>query len=303
MRCRVAGRERPRRGVGNRRRVRPRRCVGACCRIAWRAGDCRRICSRGSIGDRRCVGPGWRVGNGRRVGDRRGVGWRGGSGRRSSECWRARGRLRGRAADHEVESLDSVLPVRIIVLCFNQHVVRAIGDCAAVGPSINSIDSNAGAAAAGEAVRAAGVSAAADDGAGGSVINFKFYLVDASVIRNIGCLNINIWERAADRAGGRVAYGEHRPNEPAETLATGQAARRIVHSHCPIACMMEMAVAIRRRELLREVQSQACSVAGGQRGLRGEGNGPSERCPISGKRNIGRVINGRCAAAAVPPLI
>ena len=98
----------------------------------------------------------------------------------------------------------------IVVAHFDQHVVRAINDHAAAGPSISSIDGDTGAGT-GEAVCAGGVSAAADNSACGYTVNFKLNLVDAGVIRS-GCLNIG--ECAADRAGGRVAYCERRTDEP-----------------------------------------------------------------------------------------
>jgi len=106
--------------------------------------------------------------------------------------------------------------VGIVVACFDQHVVCAVGDYGTgTGPSICSIDSDAGAGA-GEAVGAAGVAAAADDGAGRDVINFKLNLTDAIGVGG-GCLHVG--ECAADDPDGRVAYGEGGSIESGEVSA------------------------------------------------------------------------------------
>jgi len=69
--------------------------------------------------------------------------------------------------------------VRVVVACLDQHVIGAVGDhVGASGPRIRPVDGDPGAAA-GEAVRAAAVGAAANDGAGGGVVHFKLNLVDA----------------------------------------------------------------------------------------------------------------------------
>jgi len=66
--------------------------------------------------------------------------------------------------------------------------------------------------------------------------------------------------------------------------------------------MMEMAVAACRKVLI-EVQRQERSIARGQRGLCGEGDGSGERRSVSGEGDIGWVVVGICAAATSPPIV
>lgn len=105
--------------------------------------------------------------------------------------------------------------MRIIVLNFNQHVVRAVNNHAAAGPSIRSIDGDASART-GEAVRAGRIVAAADNSASGDIPHFKFNMGEPICV-GAGCLHIG--ECAADSSGGRVAHGERGTIEPGKVGA------------------------------------------------------------------------------------